>query len=534
MPLYNGSNTAAGVYGGEEDNSFSASTSYPSTGVLVGEANRGPVGVPVECLSGTYFKNTFGVRDASLTYAHFCAERFLKAAQRLWFFRVDTGANYGSGSFRTVNNFCTAKVATKGYLDPVADHNQLPEEIMLVYAANPGKWNNNLRVLVYPDTNDIENEQFVLQVFETNFSNPVETYRGTLRDKITGQKKQLNIEYQLENAESRIRVKINENHALWKSTEGAGRSINAIATVDLSYGDNGGKATMGDIISGWEMFDNEDDYDARILINGGYADVGVHQAMTALAEKRRDCFAILDCPYEYRTATKAVEYRRNVQNINSSFSALYVNWIKEKTDDGTVVEVPPSGAIAAVYANSDAAKAVWFAPAGVERGIIADIEGISHKYTQNERNLLDENQINFIHKFSGYGFSVWSATTLQSEKSALQDIPVRRLVNHIETTAKYDVLVGLFDPNDEYLWAQLKSAVEAILRPIMNGRGLYFYQVKCDAELNTPDIVAGGDVILVYVIEPTRYSKRILFTATVAATGQISTALEYVTTNTNI
>lgn len=534
MPLYNGSNTAAGVYGGEEDNSFSASSTYASTGAIVGESNRGPVGIPTEILSKASWRSTFGRRDASLTYAHFAAERFLDIAQRLWFVRVDTGANYGSGSFRTVGSYCTAKAATEGYLDPVAEHNQLPDEILFVYAANPGTWNNNLRVLVYPDTNDTENELFVLQVFETNFSNPVETYRGTLRDKTDGTNKQLNIEYQLENGDSRIRAKINESHPDWIKTNGASRTINAISTVDITYGDNGAKATAGDIISGWEMFDNDDDYEVRILINAGYTDAGVQQAMLQLAEARRDCFAILDMPPEYRSATKAVEYRRNILNADTSFGAIYSNYIKEKTDEGQEILVPSSGAIAGVYAQSDAAEAVWFAPAGVVRGVIDGIVGLSDKYSQNERNLLDANQINYIHKFSGYGYSVWGALTLQSAKSALQDIPVRRLVNQIETTAKYDVLVGLFDPNDEYLQKQLKGVVEAILRPIMNGRGLYYYAVKCDSDLNTPDIVAGGDLILLYIIEPTRYAKRILFTATVAATGQMSTAVQYVTTNTTL
>jgi hypothetical protein len=534
MPLYNGSNTAPGMYGGEEDNSFSPTQRYPSTGAMVGEANRGQVGIPVRLTSKEEWRSLFGRRDATLTYAHFCAERFLEIAQTMWFIRVDTEANYGSCSIRTVNGFATGKAATNGYLDPVTEHNQLPDEILLIYGANPGSWNNNLRVLLYPDTNDIENELFILQVFETNMNAPVETHRVVLRDKVNGVNKQLNVEYVLENESTRIRAKINVDNPQWIANEGKLRLVNAIVTQDLSYGDNGRKANNGDIMNAWEEFSNEDDFEIRILINAGYTDTGVQNRMLQLCEERRDCFAILDIPSDMQTVARAVDYRRNILNANTSFGAIYCSDILEVTDEGQEIYVPCSGAIAAVFAQSDAAEAEWWAPAGVTRGVIKNINGIRHKYSQNERNILDQNQINFIHKFSGYGFCVWGAQTLQAQKSALQDIPVRRLFNTIETTAKYDGLVILFDPNDEFLWGQLKGLIEAILRPIMNARGLYFYAVKCDKDTNPPAQVANGDIAAVYIIQPMRYAKRILFTTTVAATGQLSTAVDYVTADTNI
>jgi len=526
MTLQNGSNTSAGVYGGEVDNSQSASSTYPTTGAMVSESNRGRVGVPVLSTSVAEFRANYGLRDASLTFGHFAAERFLKKAQRLWTLRVDTGANYGNAAVKTENGFSVPKAATQGYLDPATEHNQLPDEIGFIYGSNPGDWNNQLRVLMYPDPNDVENEIFVLQVFETNMSVPVETYRGTLREKVDGQNRQLSIAYQLENMESRVRFMDNENHPEYVASKGAKRLINAIVQVDLSYGDNGRAATNGDIISGWDEFANEDDYEIRILINAGYSDAGVQQAMIALAEARRDCFAILDIPSDQQTVTRAVNHRRNVLNTNTSFAAIYCSDILEVTDDNQEVYVPPSGAVAAVFAQSDQMRDVFWAPAGVIRGVITEINGVRHKYSLPERNILDQNQINMIHKQAGYGYCVWGAQTLQSTKSALQDINVRRLINLIETTAKYDVLVGLFDPNDEFLWAQLRGIVERIVNPIKGKRGLYYAKVYCDKNTNPPAQIANGDVALVYIIQPTRYAKRIKFTTTVAATGQLSTAVE--------
>lgn len=526
MPRYNGSDTAAGVYGGEEDNSFSPSSTYPSTGAIVGASNRGPVGVPTRVTSKNEFRRRFGRRNAQLTFAHFCAERFLTRANSLWFYRPDNESNYGSFRVRMIDGFSLPVASTTGYLNP-DDFGFEPEEILFIYGANPGSWNNNIRVNMYPDVNDLENELFIVDVYEDNYSVPVESYRCTLRERVINGV-QMNIEYQLLNADSRIRARVNRDNPQYEVDDSV-RLINAILSADLTHGDDGRPFTDADIINGWEEFDNPDDYDIRLLINAGYATPAVQIAMVQLAESRRDCFAILDTPANMQSAAQAVNYRRNILNLNSSFGAIYCNDILEVTDEGQKIYVPSSGAIASAYAYTDTVASLWFAPAGVERGVIENIEGIRVKYDLGQRNMLDQNQVNYIHKFSGYGYCIWGAQTLQSQKSALQDINVRRLVNHIETTAKYDALVGVYEPNDPILWEELKNTVDKILRPIKAGRGLYAYGVQCDEKLNTPDIIADGDVILVYMIQPTRYAKRILFTTTVAATGQLSTAVEFVT-----
>lgn len=530
MTLYNGSNTAAGVYAGEEDNTYITTTLYSATGAMVGDSNRGPVGVPTLCTSKKQWKQYFGKRDASLTFAHFAAERFLGVAQQLYFVRVDTGALYGSGSFVTQDDLCVPYLARQGFTDPSTEYDFGSSEIILFYAVDPGAWNNNLRVVVYPDTSDVDNEQFVVEVYESSYSSPVESYRATLRDKVNGLGKQLNIVDQLEAASySRIRAVVNTSHPQYVASSGATRTINAVAYVDFSYGENGSSATVGQIVDAWDLFSNEDEYDIRLLINAGYSDVSVQQQMLALCESRRDCFAILDMPSDLQgSVTEMVTYRRDTLAADTSFGAIYTADILESTDEDPTIYVPPSGAIAAVFANSDAAEQVWFAPAGVIRGVISDITGVRYTYELNERNILDQNQINFIHKFKSYGLCVFAAKTLTATESARTDIPVRRMINLIETEAKYNIMGELFDPNDPYLWTTLKTLVESILAPIKAGRGLYSYSVKCDSDTNPAAQIANGDVAVQYTIEPVRYAKRLLFTTTLSATGDIATAVQYV------
>lgn len=529
MPLYNGSSTSAGVYGGEQDNSQTARKTAPSIGAIVGPSKRGKVGVPTLAVDVNDFRKKFGRRDASLTFAHFCAEQFLKYSNQLWFNRVAVNALFGSISVRLVDGYAQVKVADQGYDDPT-QRTQVPEEVLFLYASDPGAWNNNIRVVMYPDVNDIESEMFILEIYEDNLSVPVETYRATLRDKTDGYGKQKNIVTQLEAADSRLRAMVNEDAPKWKETEGAFRSINAVISGDLAQGDDGDAVTVSDIVEGWDAFEEPEEVEVTILINCGYTDVSVQQRMLEIAIARRDCFAILDVPSDSQTSQAASTFRRNVLNANTSFGGLYTPDVVVLTDDGQSVNCPPSGVVAAVFAYNDANAAEWFAPAGTQRGALdSEVSDVAQRYKLGDRNMMDQNQVNFIHVLSGYGFCVWGAQTLQAASSALSDIPVRRLINLIEKRAKYETMVGVFEPNDPFLWQTLSQIVEDILGPIKAGRGLYSYKVKCDAETNPPEQIANGDVVLIYYIQPTRYGKRILFTTSVAKTGQISTAVEYVT-----
>lgn len=528
MPLYNGSSTSAGVYGGEQNNSQTARKTAPSIGAIVGPSKRGKVGVPTLAVDVADFRKKFGRRDARLTFAHFCAEQFLKYSNQLMFTRVAVNALFGSISVRLVDGYAQIKTSDQGFAEP-EQRTQVPEEVLFLYASDPGVWNNGIRVVMYPDVNDMENEMFILEVYETNLSVPVETYRATLRDKVDGYGKQKNIVEQLKANDSRLRAVVNEDAAKWVETEGAFRSINSVISGDLAGGHDGDAVTVSDIIEGWDTFEEPEETDVTILINCGYTDISVQRRMLEIAQTRRDCFAVLDIPSDQQTSQKASSFRRNTLNANTSFGGLYTPDVMVTTDDGQTVQCPPSGVVAGVFAYTDSTAAEWFAPAGVTRGALdSEVSDVAQRYKLGDRNMMDQNQVNFIHTLSGYGFCVWGAQTLEAQSSALSDIPVRRLINLVEKRAKYETMVGLFEPNDPFLWQTLTQIVEDILSPIQSGRGLYAYKVKCDAETNPKEQIANGDVVLIYYIQPTRYGKRILFTTSVAKTGQISTAVEYV------
>tara|TARA_B100000700_G_scaffold88627_1_gene99927 strand:- start:41986 stop:43428 length:1443 start_codon:yes stop_codon:yes gene_type:complete len=471
------------------------------------------------------FIRQFGNSDQALTYMHYCARAFLQESSRLYVVRIADNAKFGGVRVSTVDNFSECSNFVNGWEDPdeyVFD----TYDILAVFGRNPGDWNNDLRVLLHPDTDDMSGEGFVLSVYEGTSQIPVEVFRGTLHDKIDGYGRQLAIETQVEEADySRIQVRVNHDHPDRKYND-ATPLINAVTVGELTQGSVGDPINQSHVIEGWNLFEDKEDVAVNILINGGYSDPSIQLRMIEIAEERDDCFAILDLPSDKQLTQEAVNYRRNVLNANTSYAALYgPDLLVRDTREARDLYVPPSGHIAGVYARTDRVAEAWFAPAGLNRGQL-NVNGVREIYKQGHRDVFAENQINPVRFMSGQGIVVWGAETLESQASALSNINVRRLLLVLKNSISDTALSGVYEQNDEFLRTQLRGVAEGFLNPIMRGRGLYGFQVICDERNNTPDRIANGDVILDVYVDPVIPAKRIHLNAIIPKTGQIQFAQE--------
>ncbi|PRP68641.1 hypothetical protein BUE93_21270, partial [Chromobacterium amazonense] len=96
--------------------------------------------------------------------------------------------------------------------------------------------------------------------------------------------------------------------------------------------------------------------------------------------------------------------------------------------------LPPSAAIAGVYAQTDAARGVWKAPANVP---LAAVNGPAVIVTAEQQGKFNVDatagkSINVIRAFTGQGSLVWGARTLAGNSNEWRYINVRRLFNMVE------------------------------------------------------------------------------------------------------
>lgn len=240
----------------------------------------------------------------------------------------------------------------------------------------------------------------------------------------------------------------------------------------------------------------------------------VQTAMITHCEKMRYRFALLDAP-PGMNAQQIKEWRESV-NYDTSYAALYYPWIQVADLSGggrTTKLVPPSGHIVGIYNRTDAERGAHKAPANeVVRGAL-DLET---NITKGEQDTLNPIGINCIRSFPGRGIRVWGARTLSSD-GAWRYINVRRLFILVGASLDAGMQWVVFEPNDSTLWAKVRRDVTSFLRIIWRTGALFgttpqqaFY-VKCDAEINPPEVRDLGQLIIEVGLAPVKPAEFVIF-----------------------
>ncbi len=163
--------------------------------------------------------------------------------------------------------------------------------------------------------------------------------------------------------------------------------------------------------------------------------------------------------------------------------------------------IPPSGAIAGIYAMVDNARGVWKAPANVS---LSSVSGLTYDidfYDQEELNVdvVAGKSINAIRSFTGKGIMVWGARTLAGNDNEWRYVPVRRFFNMVEESVKKSTYWAVFEPNDANLWAKMKGMIQNYLFQKWRDGALagavpedaYFVKVGLGLTMTPQDILEG-------------------------------------------
>lgn len=127
--------------------------------------------------------------------------------------------------------------------------------------------------------------------------------------------------------------------------------------------------------------------------------------------------------------------------------------------------LPPSGAVAGVYAATDTNRGVWKAPANV--GLLDVLEPVVKidRTMQNGLNVDPDTgkSVNAIRAFAGKGTLVWGGRTLAGNDNEWRYISVRRFFNMVEESVKKSTYWAVFEPNDANTWVKVRGMIENYL-----------------------------------------------------------------------
>ena len=242
----------------------------------------------------------------------------------------------------------------------------------------------------------------------------------------------------------------------------------------------------------------------------------VNQLIT-MVQDRGDAMTIIDVA-GYNS--NIIPVTSNANNFNTSYAATYWPWLKTLDLSGQQVWVPASTMIPGVYAFNDNVEAPWFAPAGINRGVLTGVSTTEKIITQASRDLLYQNNINPIASFSGTSNPVvFGQKTLQKKTSALDRVNVRRLLIELKSYISQVANNFVFEQNDTATRENFLSIVNPYLASVQQQQGLTAYQVVMDETNNTPNVVDNNQLIGQIYIQPTRTAEFIILDFNILPTG---------------
>lgn len=129
------------------------------------------------------------------------------------------------------------------------------------------------------------------------------------------------------------------------------------------------------------------------------------------------------------------------------------------------VPVPPSGAVAGVYAWTDTNRGVWKAPANRSLADVVRPVIPLNNALQDELNVDATTgvSINALRAFAGKGTLVWGARTMAGNDNEWRYISVRRFFSVVEESVKKSTYWAVFEPNDAGTWVKVRGMIENYL-----------------------------------------------------------------------
>ena len=304
-----------------------------------------------------------------------------------------------------------------------------------------------------------------------------------------------------------------------------------LITDSLTLGVDDNTLTAAAIQTGFDLLEDGETIDVNMLIcppldntlaNASSSCVAVANDLIAIATARKDCLAVISPPVPF-TANPAGQSITDVNGGSVSASAVnnvvafadYLTSSSYGTLDSTAlkvydkyndvfIDIPSSGHVAGLMANTDTVADAWFSPAGFIRGQILGVTRVSFNPKKAERDTLYKARVNPIVSFPGEGTVLFGDKTLLSRPSAFDRINVRRLFMVLEKAVATASKFSLFEFNDEFTRAQFRNLVEPFLREVKGRRGITDFKVVCDDTNNTGQVIDANEFVCDIYIKPAR------------------------------
>jgi phage tail sheath protein FI len=291
------------------------------------------------------------------------------------------------------------------------------------------------------------------------------------------------------------------------------------------------KATLGDLMTSYDLFSNKDEIQADYIIMGPSMDAPTDSQAKAgflisIANQRKDCVATIgahksDLVGQTNTTTQTTNLIKYFSSLPSSSYAIFDSGYKYTYDrfNNQFRYIPCNADVAGLMTRTNIVAYPWFSPAGQQRGILNNAIKLAYNPNKAQRDQLYPQRINSIVTQPGIGTLLFGDKTALGYASAFDRINVRRLFLTIEQALERAAQAQLFELNDELTRANFKNIVEPYLRDVQAKRGLYGFLVVCDTTNNTPDVIDNNEFRADIFLKPAKSINFVTLTFVATRTG---------------
>ena len=226
---------------------------------------------------------------------------------------------------------------------------------------------------------------------------------------------------------------------------------------------------------------------------------------TKLKYDTSDLSVLSDDPEEDGTPFPDEDAKRNYYENRSLYHLDNGSYRRIKAElDAFNITLPPSGAIAGIYAQVDSTRGVFKAPANVSlNNVIRPAVKINNEQQEGLNVHPTGKSVNAIRTFTGKGVIVWGARTLDGNSDEWRYIPVRRLFLFIEESISKSIDRFVFEPNDEGTWVKVKGTIENFLSDQWRAGALagsttkqaFFVNIGLGVTMTPQDILEGRLIV---------------------------------------
>jgi phage tail sheath protein FI len=221
----------------------------------------------------------------------------------------------------------------------------------------------------------------------------------------------------------------------------------------------------------------------------------VYRAALSQAAELKDRFVLIDC---YGDDSQTLRGADGIGDLHLNYGAAYHPYLKTTLNN---VILPPSAAIAGVYAATDQNQGVWKAPANVSLNLVSAPTQQINDITQQTLNIdpIAGKSINAIRTFTGKGVLVWGARTLAGNNNEWRYVPVRRLFIMVEESCKKAMERFVLEPNTANTWIKIQNLLETYLTTLWRQGALsgakpehaYYVSIGAGLTMTPLDILEG-------------------------------------------